>query len=154
MPCSRQYFQSAHGQFMDPLCMCVRAHTTKPYFKSAHSFCMHTLNNPQFVKFFAPWCGHCKSMASDWAKLANQVHSVTKCLLICICICVYVCLCVCMCVCVCKHVNMYAYIYIYIYMHACMYVCIYVCMYVCQYVMYMRQFIRILECVCIHTCSI
>uniref|UniRef100_A0A7S2H1V3 Thioredoxin domain-containing protein n=1 Tax=Helicotheca tamesis TaxID=374047 RepID=A0A7S2H1V3_9STRA len=37
---------------------------------TAENYASLTDGKMVFIKFFAPWCGHCKKMAADWEKLA------------------------------------------------------------------------------------
>lgn len=39
------------------------------------TFDKHVSTGYHFVKFYAPWCGHCQKLAPTWEELANSLRN-------------------------------------------------------------------------------
>ena len=48
------------------------------YVLNEKSFAKHIETGDHFIKFYAPWCGHCQKLAPAWAELAKAFEDNAK----------------------------------------------------------------------------
>ena len=49
---------------------------SKPLTAESFQRLVTTTRDPWFVKFYAPWCGHCQQMAPNWASMSREMKGV------------------------------------------------------------------------------
>eukprot|EP00287_Rhodomonas_sp_CCMP768_P023213 CAMPEP_0202825850 /NCGR_PEP_ID=MMETSP1389-20130828/13257_1 /ASSEMBLY_ACC=CAM_ASM_000865 /TAXON_ID=302021 /ORGANISM="Rhodomonas sp., Strain CCMP768" /LENGTH=131 /DNA_ID=CAMNT_0049499099 /DNA_START=26 /DNA_END=421 /DNA_ORIENTATION=- len=57
------------------VCCCLSVSVAKPLSLTADDFEDRTGGSNTFIKFFAPWCGHCQRLAPTWDALADRVDA-------------------------------------------------------------------------------
>ena len=48
------------------------------YVLNDKSFTKHISTGDHFIKFYAPWCGHCQKLAPAWAELAKAYEAAEE----------------------------------------------------------------------------
>lgn len=61
--------------FLSALYLAQAESGSGPVVLTSENFASETEGKAAFVKFYAPWCGHCVALAPAWDSLAKKVHA-------------------------------------------------------------------------------
>jgi len=61
-----------------PICFCDNAEEAQVVDLTDNDFYTNVQHGVWLVKYYAPWCGHCKNLAPTWATLAAKTGSTFK----------------------------------------------------------------------------